>query len=33
VDLRVLEHATLAHDVDVPDDLEFLAAPLNELID
>lgn len=33
VDLQVLELPSLAHDVDVPEDLEFLAAPLNELID
>lgn len=33
VDLRIVELPSLAHDVDVPDDLEFLAAPLSELID
>ena len=33
VDLKVMELPSLAHDVDVPEDLEFLAAPLNELID
>ncbi len=33
VDLKVMELPSLAHDVDVPEDLEFLAAPHNELID
>jgi 2-phospho-L-lactate guanylyltransferase len=31
VDLRIVELPSLAHDVDLPEDLDFLSAPLEEL--